>query len=122
MPTWPAGLPQSFLMAGFNVIKQPQSRRAGADRGPASQRRGFSAASELASGFMHMTPDEYYDTARPFFDTTLLGGSITFDWQHPITLAAATMRFVADAPEALAITSIISHDKLHVSIRVEIMP
>jgi hypothetical protein len=91
-PTWPGGLPQSPLLAATkealadNVVRSPM------DTGPAKVRRRATA------GVRKMTLESLMTTAQvatldTFFTTTLLDGSLPFDWTSPRTGATVTFMF-----------------------------
>ena len=99
MPTWPAGLPQSLNVDGYAETIEDGRVRTSVDSGPVLVRRRYSAVTTYVSGYMVLT-DAEYATLLTFFDSTLSGGSATFDW-HPRGKHTAspqvilTMRFAA---------------------------
>ncbi len=118
MPTWPVDLPQSFLMRGFTVSRVPQSIATPVDAGPVLRRRRFSAAPEIIRGQMLMTEAQWVSVLS-FFDTTLFGGSLIFDWIHPITNKFVSCRFRGEEVSSLQISSVLKPDQLLVSMLIE---
>lgn len=116
MADWPASLPQSILIDGFDMKAGQQMLRSDMDAGPAKQRRRFSAYFTNINGKILVTTTQL-DTLRSFFDLDLQGGSLEFNWVHPISNTAAVMRFV----EEYSVTPI-SGDKFFVMLRLEILP
>lgn len=121
MPTWPATLPQSFLVDGFTIKKQPQAIATPVSMGPPLRRRRFSAAIEEFRGDMLMT-EAQWDTVRTFFDNTLSGGVLSFTWVHPIKQTSATIRFKAESDSSLVIKDVLKDDLFLVGMEMEVMP
>lgn len=99
MPAWPAALPQTLNQEGYSEAPQSGVVRTSMDSGPDFVRRRFSATTTNISGSMLLTETEWA-ALLTFFETTLLGGSLSFTW-HPYGLHEAspqtilTMRFLA---------------------------
>lgn len=121
MANWPSTLPQSFLLNSIRLRRQKQSLHSPTDVGPGISRRRTSAYSQYFVGAMHMTPDQY-NTLIEFYDDTLHGGSLPFDWTHPLTGALVTVKFDLQAEEDIAVTEIIKPDKWRVEMAFEILP
>lgn len=68
-----------------------------------------------------MTPTQY-DIVVSFYDDTLNGGSLPFDWVHPLTGAPVVMKFNLQVEEDLAIGEIIKSDKWLINMAFEILP
>lgn len=93
MPSWPASLPQYVEISGYrekpgkNIIRSPM------ETGAAKQRRRGTAAAEPVTVRVMLTTAQRA-TFVSFYKTDLEHGSLSFDWVHPVTRAAATMRIV----------------------------
>ena len=98
MAVWPASLPDDVLVDGYSERPPRVRLRTPMDAGPPKMRRRFTAAVEPIRCTMAFTRAQV-TTFRTFYDTTLLGGVLTFDWTHPRTLAAVTFRFADPEPE-----------------------
>lgn len=87
MPTWPADLPAVLLIRGYEETAPDVIKRTPMDAGPAKVRRRFSANVRPVKGTMVLsgTQKASLDT---FFETTIAGGALAFDWQ------AKSWRFV----------------------------
>lgn len=95
MATWPATLPDEFLEEGFSETLGDNTVRYQPDVGPPQLRRRATASPRRITGVMRMTAAQV-DTHDTFYVTTLKDGSLSFDWNHPRTGAAAT--FIYSAP------------------------
>lgn len=94
-PTWPATLPQGFLVDGYREVMPKTTIRTPMDAGPAKVRRRFTAGVRMLSGRTAMTREQT-ETLDTFFNTTLAGGALSFDWTHPRTQAPMTCRFASE--------------------------
>lgn len=95
MPSWPSTLPG--MQAGLTDKAMPTGQRTENDTGPATQRRRFTAKPRrLTIPFACNNAErKIFDT---FFDDTLEGGTLSFDWVDPITGSTATFRFITTEP------------------------
>jgi len=118
MANWPASLPQRLHQQGFSYQAPQGGIRTNMDTGKPFQRRRYSAAIEPFSGQMYLDKTEY-QTLLAFWENTLGMGSLEFDWVHPITEQAATVRFVADNPFSI---SVASGEVYTVKLNLEIIP
>lgn len=122
MATWPSTLPQALNADGYTETQQSGVVRSSMDAGPDFVRRRFSAVSTMLSGNMLLT-DTQWSTLMTFFNSTLAGGSIEFDW-HPrgahlnSPSTVYSMRFTA--PPARRPAS--AHDLWQVELQLEILP
>lgn len=115
MAVWPVELPQA-LQLGFAEERQPNVIRTQTDTGPAKLRRRATAAVVAVSGQLHVS-DAQLTVLETFFRTTLLDGSLTFDWEMPSTGVAAVCRFMAP-PRKIGV----SKGATQVSIEIEVLP
>lgn len=117
--TWPASLPQSILLQDLEVgFPGPTAIRVPMDSGPAFQRQRFTASTTPVQGSVWVSLTEY-TTLVDFWQNTLAGGSLAFNWKHPITEEAVEMQFLAGQPPnavARAGTDVL------VELRLEILP
>jgi len=63
------------------------------DQGPDKMRRRFTAVPKLLSCSFLMTAAQL-QTFETFYDTTIVGGSDSFDWTHPRLGTTISCRFV----------------------------
>jgi len=92
MVTWPATLPQYLSTSGFQEKAEAQSIRSNMDAGPAKVRRRFTAKVIEIKGQIEIDSTQHA-TLETFYDTTLGGGTLTFDWIHPVSGATVSYRF-----------------------------
>lgn len=113
---WPPSIVRKFSASGFSEKTPNVVVRTSMDAGPVKIRRRFTAGVRPIVGKMKMKSSELatFDT---FFNTTLNGGALPFDWTHPRTGVAATYRFTEE-PEYTADEG----DWWLVSMKLEIMP
>lgn len=97
-PTWPTTLPQYVLESGYQETTQDQTTETQMEAGPAKIRRRFTKSLKKFQVSMFLTSAQA-TTFETFWQTTCKGGSIPFDWKHPRTQAAATLRFRTPAPQ-----------------------
>lgn len=114
---WPPSLPQIPLYQGRErsvdraISSQP-------DWGPRKIRLRFTAAPIPVSLSFVLTLAQV-DTLDVFYDTTLGGGAEEFDWLHPRTGAAVSVRF---KPGAIPSYTNISFELYKTILEFEIMP
>lgn len=92
-PVWPLSLPQRPLAQGFNEQVPNTLIRTQMEAGPPKVRRRFTAGIRTMDMQLRITPAQV-DALDVFYDSTLQGGALPFDWVHPRTGVAATYRFV----------------------------
>lgn len=113
---WPSTLPQDVLQQGYQEDMPETTIRTQMDEGPAKIRRWGTAAVRNIKAQQTLTTSEraILDT---FFNTTIQGGSLRFNWVHPVTKVAAEFRFTR--PPVL---TAIGADVFTASYELEIMP
>ena len=91
MPTWPAGLPQDFFV-GLSQQRRSAVEQFTNDAGPSSRRRYVSGVGKDVEDTIVLTAAQkvIFDT---FFQTTLLEGSLEFDWIDNESGNPASYRF-----------------------------
>jgi len=87
------------------------------EAGPAKVRRRFTAGARLIECQVRLTPAQV-DLLDTFFDATIAGGALPFDWKHPGDGTAVTFRFV----EPPGYTPVARGTLWHASLRLEILP
>jgi hypothetical protein len=92
MATWPVTLPQSILADGYSETLPDTVIRTSMDVGPAKVRRRISNNSFPIVGTLVISRTQV-GYLKTFYNTTLLGGSLAFDWADPTTRATVSMRF-----------------------------
>ena len=92
-PIWPAGLPQLVAVDGYGEQPPDTTLRTRMDAGPAKVRRRFTAGVRPLSVRLDLDATQV-GVLDAFYVATLEGGALAFDWVHPRTQAAATLRFV----------------------------
>lgn len=78
VPTWPAGLPQYFIVRGYAEGLPDNVLRSESDIGPAKTRRRSSAAPWPVSGTILATQAQY-ETFRAFVANDLAAGALPFN-------------------------------------------
>jgi hypothetical protein len=93
MATWPESLPDYLMQGGYSEKLPNNVIRTKMDIGPAKMRRRSTAAPRPIMGQMHMSKAQVatFDT---FYETTLLSGSLRFDWVNPRTQTSKEFRFL----------------------------
>jgi len=90
---WPATLPQAPLAQGFAERAPNTVIRTAMEAGPDKVRRRFTAGVRQIDCQLRLTPAQV-TALDAFFEDTLAGGALAFDWAHPRSGEAATLRFV----------------------------
>lgn len=93
MATWPASLPQKLQQSGFSNTFPENTIRGSMSVGPDKARRRDVSAPEPVKGNI-IVDEAQYTTLKAFYQTTLGGGVLPFDWTHPITGDAAEFRII----------------------------
>lgn len=91
---WPGTLPQDVLVAGYAEQPPDLALRTQMDIGPAKLRRRQTAAPRPLKVTVGLTRAQVA-TLDAFYLTDLAGGTLSFTWVHPRTLAGVTFRFVS---------------------------
>lgn len=100
MAVWPLSLPQQVLASDYTEAADANTIRSDVDVGPAKVRRRYTAEVKVLQIGLVLTAAQVV-TLDTFYDATL-GAVDAFDWVHPRTLAAASLRF-RSRPEYRAI-------------------
>ena len=91
--TWPLTLQQLLSEAEFAHKIGETTIRSDMEVGPAKVRRQYTKGVDTIDGSIYLTTAQY-STFYNFFNTTLAGGSLTFEFDHPITGVLTEFRFV----------------------------
>ncbi len=89
--TWPSSLQQTLNAARFTYNFGETVLRSDLDVGPAKVRRRFTRPVDKVSAQIYLDYSDW-STFYTFFNTTLAGGSKTFNFTHPITNTLAEFR------------------------------
>ncbi len=92
MTAWPSSLPESVLVSSHGEQLANTALRSSMEAGAPKMRRRFTAAPKPVEVSMVMTGAQT-QTFETFFDDTLAGGTLSFEWKLPRTDAATTYRF-----------------------------
>jgi len=82
--SWPLSLQQKINQAGFTNGFGNTVLRSEMDLGPEKRRQRQTRGNDSLSTSIDLDKDEYI-TLELFFKTTLAGGSLNFDFDHPIS-------------------------------------
>ncbi len=118
MATWPSSLPQSPLINGYSRTQQPQVARTPMDSGPAYQRRRFTAASKPITMMFNLDKAQR-QTFWDFFNNTVSGGALPFDWVDPVDGSSVTFSFVGDS---VPMETALSAEFYQIAVSMEILP
>lgn len=97
MPVWPTTLPDYVLENGYQEQFPKNTVETDMESGPIKIRRRFTKVFRKFQVAMVMTASQA-STFEIFYYTTCGSGSVSFDWVHPRTRAAMTMRFTQPQP------------------------
>jgi len=86
---WPSELPQC-LIVGYSEGLGDGALEYKPDQGPAISRRRTTAVTRLLSGQMRMTRAQI-SGMRAFIDTTLLGGTLPFEFPDPTVIGGTLL-------------------------------
>jgi hypothetical protein len=93
MATWPVSLPSYFMQGGYSEMLPKNIIKTKMEIGPPKMRRRSTTGPRPISGQLHMDAAQVV-TFETFFESTLLSGSLRFDWVNPRTRTAKEFRFV----------------------------
>lgn len=92
--TFPSGLQQKFNEAGFNHTLGDSTLESDTDVGPPKKRRRYTTEYDEFSGTIELERTDYL-TLTTFYKTTLAGGTLTFNFDHPITGVESEFQFIS---------------------------
>jgi len=100
--SWPATLPDSFLINGSSITPKIRAVRTDMESGPAYQRMTSTARIDTFVASILIDKSKYTDWTT-FYETTLAGGSMPFNHTHPLDGSTVVMRFDVTKPPTVAI-------------------
>jgi hypothetical protein len=89
---WPAPLQDFFSEQNFQIVMDDATLRSDIDVGPQKVRRRFTKGIDIMSASIYLTTSEY-SIFETFFKTTLAGGTLPFEFNHPVTGILTEFRF-----------------------------
>lgn len=92
---WPLSLRNKINASDFSLQFGETAIRTEMEYGPKKVRRRTTKGIDVISCSIMLTRSEYNDSFRPFYDTSLAGGTGTFIYTHPITGEDANFRFAS---------------------------
>lgn len=94
---WPSTLPEYVLADAYKEALNTQTIESATDTGSAKIRRRYT---KLVRKFdmSILLSQAQLATFENFWLDTLRGGSLPFEWVHPLTRVAITLRFRSPAP------------------------
>lgn len=92
MSAWPETLPQSPLTEGFRETPANTTLRTEMETGPAKLRRRTTAAAATLS-LAYLMGTAQLAALDVFYADTLQGGTLAFDFTHPVTGETVSCRF-----------------------------
>lgn len=93
---WPITLQQILSEANFSYEIADTALRSDMDIGPQKVRRRYTKGINQLSGSIYLTTAQY-SIFYNFYNTTLAGGVLTFEFDHPITGVNTEWRFKGPA-------------------------
>lgn len=94
---YPSSLPQFVLQEGFGEKLNEQTVESQMDTGAVKVRRRFTKQIRRFN-IVQQLDESQLATFEDFWQNTLQGGSLPFDWVHPLTRVSMTFRFRNPAP------------------------
>lgn len=93
-PSWPTSLPQYVLQSGYNEEPLESVIRTPVEGGNTKSRRRFTGKFMKFDVRLMMTEAQAV-TFEDFYWNTLKAGTLPFEWVHPRTRSAKTMKLLA---------------------------
>lgn len=121
LASWPASLPDSPLVEGYQEKAPNLLIRQEVDQGPARVRRRCASRPWPMSATFILTKAEAA-TLETFAYTTLQGGALPFNWTHPRTGAAIDMRIVPGGDALYTLAPAGSGVYWRASVALEVLP
>jgi hypothetical protein len=116
VPDWHIDLPQELLVDGYGESPADITIESNMDIGPAKVRRRFTAGVRPVSGYILLTSAQLA-TFKTFYNDTILGGSLRFNWtEPPAHTTSCEMRFT-DTPNWTKVG-----DYFKIAMNLEILP
>lgn len=115
---WPVTLPDKFQQSGFSEGVADGLIEHQTDQGPTITRRRTASAMRPMAGTMIITADQLA-IFRTFFDTTILGGSLPFNFPDQIQAGTLLVKF---QKQGLPRWSVLSSDLYQISLSFMVLP
>lgn len=96
--SWPATLPSYVLEQGYSETLADQTLDTQFEGGAPRRRRRSTVDNRAFSVTLHVDQAQS-QTFEQFYDVTLAGGTLPFDWVHPLRQTAMTFAFRRPAPK-----------------------
>lgn len=94
---WPATLPQYLMINGFSQKFADNMLASSVDVGISKRRKRYTVAKKPVTGSIYIT-SEQKTILEDFYDVSLGGGVLRFNWVDPITQDEVEMRFADNKP------------------------
>lgn len=94
METWPATINEKVLQDGFSQTQRPNTIRTTIDAGIDKLRRRYTTPIRNVRVAMYLTFAQY-STLETFYNTTLQGGVLSFEFPDPATDVDHEYRFLS---------------------------
>ena len=120
MPTaWPGTVPRRFRLGANYTGPENSVIETQFDKGRPQRRRNTLAAPSMVS--LELVEITYEELAafEAWFETTLSGGSLTFEMGHPITRVSREWAFPSGTPYTY---TQINHERVNVSLNLMLYP
>lgn len=101
--SWPASLPSYVLEQGYSEQIADQFIETQMEAGSPKRRRRYTRNNRVFTVSMAMD-ETTSQTFENFYDTTLAGGSLPFDWVHPRRRTTMTFQFRHPVPKLGEVT------------------
>lgn len=98
MPTWPATIPQKPDFGGWTLQPQSNSLSFEPEVGPPITRRRASSVNDIYDAKFTLRSDAERAAFLTFFRTTLIDGTLAFDWNDPITAVSGSWKIIGKPP------------------------
>lgn len=95
--SWPETLPQYFLLSGYTETLPDNMIASKIDVGRQKRRKRYTVANTTITGNIALTATQKA-TLETFYNVTLGGGVLAFDWVNPVTQVAYEFQFKANTP------------------------
>jgi hypothetical protein len=94
MNTWPVSLQQALNDSGFSYIPGETAISTEMDVGARKVRNRYTFGIDKIEGNIDLHKS-LYTTLITFYKTTSAGGTLPFEFKHPVTLATIIVRFLS---------------------------
>ncbi len=99
--SWPGDLPGAFQRRGFSITPASNAVRSEVDAGPVFQRPRYSVAVDIMMGAV-VVDEDGLTAFWTFYQTTLMGGALRFNHDHPISGEEEVFQFDITEPPSVS--------------------